>query len=541
MKILVTTLFLLFFIGSYSQVPYGLSSLPSARPTIFLDFDGQTIDNPYWRPYNGDSIIFCRPSQMTNGQMIRVFNQISEDYRPFNINITTDSSVYFAAPITRRTRVIFTPTYKWYGTAGGVAYIESFRWGLEVPCFVFDSLFNGNDKRVAEAGSHEAGHTLGLYHQSQYTNIGTDSCKFVTEYFAGRGSGDIGWAPIMGNGYLRNLTLWHIGLTLDCNSIQNDISIITSSLNGVTMRSDDHGNTTTTATQILNPTSFNINGIVNDSLDEDFFKLNLTVPGRLKINVNPYSPGLSLISAGNLIGVTNHSSNIDMELSLFRKTNLISVYNPLTRLDASLDTLLDPDTYYIRINNRPNINIFRSGMLGSYNISGSFGGPVVVPVQYIDINGSNINDKHVLKWKIVADEPIEIIRVEISEDGLNFRELASVKGDIREYEYTPLKNKSFYYRLVVKTQSQSSFASKTITIRSKSKFKIISTTVKDDITINTESHYDWGLFDISGKKVSYGKILSGLNKISLNGLPKGIYILQLLNENKNYSEKIIKL
>jgi len=537
----LVTLFSLLSSISFSQVPYGLSSLPSARPTIFLDFDGQTIDNPYWRPFNGDSVIFCGPSQMTNGQMIRVFNQISEDYRPFNINITTDSSVYFAAPITRRTRVIFTPTYKWYGTAGGVAYIESFRWGLEVPCFVFDSLFNGNDKRIAEVGSHEAGHTLGLYHQSQYRNIGTDSCSFVTEYFSGRGTGDVGWAPIMGNSYFRNLTLWHVGLTLDCNSIQNDISIIANPLNGVTMRVDDYGNTTTNASQILNPTSFNLNGIINDSLDTDFFRLDLSIPGRLKINVNPYSPGLSLVSAGNLTGVINHSSNIDMELSLFRKTNLVSVYNPLTILDASLDTLLEPDTYYIRVNNRPNVNIFRSGMLGSYTITGSFGGSVVVPVQYIDFNGSNINDKHKLTWQIVSDEPIDIIKLEVSEDGLNFRELISLNGDTKEYEYTPFKNKNLYYRLIVKTKSQLSFTSRTIVIRNKSKFKIVSTTVKDEIIINTESHFDWALFDINGRRINNGKMLVGFNKISLNGLSGGIYILQVINENNNYSEKIIKL
>jgi hypothetical protein len=104
-----------------AQVPYGLSSYPTASATIFLDFDGQTVNSPYW---NGGTPFVCAPAALTNAQMVRVFNQVSEDFRPFNLNITTDSSVYFAAPATRRQRIIITPTSSWYGSAGGVAYVD---------------------------------------------------------------------------------------------------------------------------------------------------------------------------------------------------------------------------------------------------------------------------------------------------------------------------------------------------------------------------------------------------------------------------------
>ncbi len=77
-----------------TQVPL-LSSYPSATAVIFLDFDGQTVDNTSW---NTSGPIYCGASGLTNSQITEIFNRVSEDYRPFNINITTDSTIFFAAP-----------------------------------------------------------------------------------------------------------------------------------------------------------------------------------------------------------------------------------------------------------------------------------------------------------------------------------------------------------------------------------------------------------------------------------------------------------
>jgi len=119
-----------------AQVPK-LNSFPSATATIFLDFDGQTVNTPYW---NGGTPFYCTPAAFTNDQITSVFNQVAEDYRPFNLNITTDSTVYFAAPIAKRQRIIVTAYSAWYGNSGGVAYVGCFNWGLEIPGFVFSSL-----------------------------------------------------------------------------------------------------------------------------------------------------------------------------------------------------------------------------------------------------------------------------------------------------------------------------------------------------------------------------------------------------------------
>lgn len=539
------TLLLLFFILTVkAQVPYGLNSNITARPTVFLDFDGQIIDDPYWRPFNGDSIISCRPSQLTNASMIKVFNHVSEDFKPFNINITTDSSVYFAAPITRRTRVIITPTWEWYGSVGGVAYIESFRWGLNTPCFVFDTLLRYSDKRVAEAVSHEIGHTLGLYHQARYFNEESDSCRFGAEYHPGRGSGDISWAPIMGNSYDRNLTIWHIGrISSGCSFLQNDLNVIVSTANGITYRIDDYGNTINTGTNIniINGT-YSINGLVNDSNDIDYFKFQFNLPGRFIANVKPYNSGPPNIASGFLNGVVSFNGNVDLEVSLFRNNTIISTYNPATRLDVSIDTILEPGNYSIKVNSVSNSNIFKSGMIGSYVLEGSFGGSIVVPIRDIIINGTTINEQHKINWEIISDEVIEKISIEVSNDGRKFKNLKDVTSLNGSFEYEPEEN-DIYYRIMVTAASNIVKYSKTIFIKKvvKSSYKLLSNiSYNNQITINSKHPYEWAIFDLRGKKISNGKSINGQNSISIPNI-SGMYIIHIMIDNKTYVEKIINL
>ncbi|MBM3432559.1 MAG: hypothetical protein FJX92_06115 [Bacteroidetes bacterium] len=182
-KTILFLLLLLTGLAGRTQVPF-MSSLPSASAVIFLDFDGHTVDGTGWN-YNGP--IYCAPSGLDNTKITTIFNRVAEDYRPFNVNVTTDSTKFLAAPLNKRMRVILTITSSWYGNSGGVAFVGSFKWGDDTPCFVFSALLGYNEKFVAEATTHEAGHTLGLYHQAAYDN----NCSKTSEYNGGTGTGEI--------------------------------------------------------------------------------------------------------------------------------------------------------------------------------------------------------------------------------------------------------------------------------------------------------------------------------------------------------------
>ena len=219
-----------------------LNSLPTASATIYLDFDGQVVTNSSW---NGGATINAAPSGFNDTEITSIFNRVAEDYRPFNVNITTSEAKFLAAPLNRRIRIIVTPTNYFRTGVGGACYTGSFTWGDDTPGFVFSAALNMNSKWVAECCTHESGHSLGLSHQSKYDN----GCSMVQSYNEGIGTGETSWAPVMGNSYYRNLSGWNNGPTPSgCTSEQDNLSIITNG-NGFTFRIDDHSDNPN-----LNPT-----------------------------------------------------------------------------------------------------------------------------------------------------------------------------------------------------------------------------------------------------------------------------------------------
>lgn len=189
---------------------------------ILLDFDGQIVHTPYW---NAGVPFYATPSGMSSVEIANILSEVRKDYAQFPITVTTDSAIYLSTNPYKRQRVIITAYNEWYGSSGGVAYVDGIKWGGtsdsfgELPAFVFSKPLSYSQKNIGEACSHEAGHTLGLYHQSQCNSLS----QFVSEYSTGGTSLN---APIMGNSYSKP-GIWWIGPnSFGCTNIQNDSLII---------------------------------------------------------------------------------------------------------------------------------------------------------------------------------------------------------------------------------------------------------------------------------------------------------------------------
>jgi Secretion system C-terminal sorting domain len=520
-----------------AQVPK-LNSFPQATATIFLDFDGQTVTSSFWTA----NPFYATPAELTNDQIIRIFNQVSEDFRPFNLNITTDSTVFFATAPGRRQRIIITNYSQWYGNAGGVAYNPSFRWTLEVPGFVFSNLLatnpdpNVNAKRVAEACSHETGHTLGLDHQKTYNA----SCALTAEYNPGVGTGEIGWAPIMGNSYSRNLTLWHNGTSLNCDYFQNDLNVIGSTGEGTNsnnfgFRADDISNNTAQAANVqFNGSMFSTTGFINSTNDIDVFRFNFPQTGRFVLNAIPYN-----VSSGY------QSANIDIQVALLGSNgNVIRTYNPSASVQAIIDSTIDQGTYFVRITNSGNANTTNYGMLGNYTLSGSFRAGATLPVYDLKLSARVANEKHELDWNIIADEPIDNITVEVSTDGTNFNALQDVNGSLRKFIYQPFDKSTLFYRLHVITASQLKYYSNIVSLRAVSggkKYNLNTNFINSSsIVVNSKGNYNWRLMDMNGRMYGSGRLNNGSNRIEASNLSSGMYLLQVIDGSEITTEKIIK-
>lgn len=504
-----------------------LNSFPSAQATIFLDFDGQDVLSTSW---NMGGPLHCASSQLSDVQIIEIFNRVSEDFRPFNINITTDSATFLNAPLNLRMRVIITPTSDWYKGVGGVSYTGSFTWGDDTPAFVFcDRLGPNNPKMVAECCTHESGHTVGLSHQSKYD----ENCTLTSVYNDGRGAGETGWAPVMGNSYYKNLSGWSNGPTpYGCSSSQDNLSIITS--NGFGYRPDDHSDDPFDNPTLININnqSFSANGIITTTTDKDAFELDIPKASTVTINVLPYS-----------IGSDDEGADIDLKVTLLNTSGeVIKVYDLPDALNVLVDTALNSGRYYLVVDGTGNANTSDYGSLGSYSINGTLSPLGTTPVTYAMLTGNANGNNHDFNWNIISEEKIKSLVLESSNDGKTFSILSDIDPLKKSFAYEPSLISDKYYRLQATTISGKIIYSNVIVLKAglNKKVFIITTFVHDEIIVKATEDYQYRLSDISGRTISKGKNPAGINKMNIGSNPKGIYFLQLTSNNKRQIERILR-
>ena len=191
-----------------------IDTRPGAKGVVYLDFDGEQVVDTSW---NNGSVINAAPSSLTPTEIREVLARVAEDYAPFDITFTTRRADYESATVGRRMRVIVTPTDSAYPGGGGVAFTGSWsRAGASFSETIPAWVFTLSAKSVAEAISHEVGHTLGLSHD------GTRS----TSYYSGHGgtlSSPTSWAPIMGMSYYKSLTHWSKGEYANSNNTEDEM------------------------------------------------------------------------------------------------------------------------------------------------------------------------------------------------------------------------------------------------------------------------------------------------------------------------------
>jgi PKD repeat protein len=350
---------------------FALHSRPGARRVMYLDFDGALVSNTAWNSAYGVSVIDAKPFDLdgnpaafSDAELQRIQNiwrRVAEDYAPFDVDVTTEEPLADAiarsgsGDLDYGTRVLVTRDWTKLTSSpcgcGGVAYVGVFNFTSETykPAWVFfDSLGSGNEKYVAEAISHEAGHNLGLSHDG----LGT------TAYYSGHGSGATGWAPIMGVGYYKELTQWSKGEYANATQTQDDLLVIQNY--GGTLRSDDHGDALASASQLaISAGSAMDSGVIGTRADVDVFSF-YTGGGTVSLNVAPAAIG----------------ANLDIAAALYDAAGTQLAYsNPTDTLNASLSLNVPAGTYYLAVDGTgkgdASTGYTDYASLGEYGISGT--------------------------------------------------------------------------------------------------------------------------------------------------------------------------
>ncbi|MFO0358679.1 MAG: T9SS type A sorting domain-containing protein [Sphingobacteriaceae bacterium] len=345
-----------------AQIPL-LNSNPNAiHKVIYLDFDGETVIGTAWNSSVNVPTITALPSTLSSAVIRNIWQRMSEDYRPFDVNVTTDVAKFNAASPILRMRIVFTPSSAWYpANVGGVAFLNSFSWGgnPDTPCWVFENKLGYSGKNCAEAGSHEAGHTLSLKHQSVWSTL----CAKTAEYHSGVGAGVTSWAPIMGVGYSKNVTIWHNGANSNtCTTFQFDHGSngITGSL-FLNYLADDVGDVYSTAKALnTNTTVLLDSGIITTPSDKDVYKFSICNNRYMTFNIKPWA----------LDTVNYDAANLDIRFQLFdaTTTNSLAIDTPLAKLNTLVGMNLNAGSYYFVIDGGGSANYSDYGSLGKYYV-----------------------------------------------------------------------------------------------------------------------------------------------------------------------------
>lgn len=334
-----------------TNATFNLESNPGSSKTIYLDFTGHSSYNNDW----GHSIAFPRYDidGNTNSFSAReladiqgIFQNVAEDFLPFNVNVTTkqpgNSAIVRSGSGDNQygVRVVMTQPTAGFGVGtGGKARLNTFGDNRDTPVFVFGKHSNVG----AIIASHEVGHALGLTHDGYYGDT----------YHRGTGSGATKWGPLLGAPYNANLTQWSNGDYAGANNRQDDISIIRSR---VGMRPDDVGNTFASASSLhRNGEHMSEWGVIGTRSDVDVYRF--TVPaGSLTLSVDPFAldPNLDVLA-------TLHDAS----------GNVIATQNPASQLGVTFDEIVPGGTYYLKVDGAGKAGAYSDyGSLGFYRITG---------------------------------------------------------------------------------------------------------------------------------------------------------------------------
>jgi hypothetical protein len=369
-----------------------------------------------------------------------------------------------------------------------------------------------------------------LRHQSTYDA----NCARTSDYNAGIGSGEIGWAPIMGVGYYKNFTVWHNGTSsAGCTAVQSDLAIITSTTNGIGYRADDHAArfADATAADFVN-NEFTLSGVISETTDQDVFKFKLTSTNRFQLNGIPYN-----------VGTGNTGSDLDMQVELIdSKQNVIGTYNPGEELSSIIDTTLNSGTYYLRVDGKGNQYAAEYGSLGSFSLQGTMNAPLPLPLHQLQLKGTTEAKNHKLTWFIDADETVVSQVLEASVDGKHFEALTTPNASARTYSYMP-NAATMQYRVAVTFDNGRTYYSNIIALRNAGFVKpqlLTNVLQTNELMVSSPSTYNYTITDYTGKLVSKGQVAQGSSTINAGYLSKGFYMIQFKNGDQQYLEKFTR-
>ncbi len=253
----------------YSSTVPSFASRAIAPVTLYLDFDGHAATDD-WGTYSAAAFNLAgSPATVSPGERLAIHNVwrvVSDDFAPFDVNVTTTSppsfpdGVAYRIVVTSDSGVIIGQS----ASSRGIALPGSFAGAGVNTGFVFQPGFGnylGGVSGTLMATALEQGN-------ESSKQFGT-SCGLL--HYGGINGQPYGIMQNPDTGL--NRSTWSTGLTHSGEPpvvMQNDVATITSMVNGIFILPDDHGDSSVTSTPM---SGSSITGVLNSTADRYMFRL----------------------------------------------------------------------------------------------------------------------------------------------------------------------------------------------------------------------------------------------------------------------------
>ncbi len=337
-----------------STQTFALHSRAGATRKIFLDFDGAEVSNTGWNVgsnaiSNGNHIGWDSDgspgsfSTTEHDWIQEVWRQVAETYAPYDVDVTTQDpgpggwTRSTSSDTSYGTRVVITSSQTAVqqacsGSCLGVAYVGTFNavdpTGHYQPAWVFAANPTLNPMIVAQAASHEAGHTLGLHHDGTQT----------ASYYAGTSA----WGPIMGSSRNRAISQFSRGEYAGANNTEDDFAVMQGK--GLSLRTDDHGNSTSTATRLGLRPSYDVSGVISTRTDTDVVAIDVDCATNLVVAATGIGYQTALNLSLDVLDAAGNTVATSSPMSGFAGSQPVS-----TGMDAQVTVPAAEGTYYLRV------------------------------------------------------------------------------------------------------------------------------------------------------------------------------------------------
>ena len=368
--------------------------------------------------------------------IVRTWAEVAEDYAPFQVDVTTQDpgDAKLRRSSTSDTdygmRVLVTgaapSTTALCQACSGIAYVGVFdepttvdRPFVHQPAWVFASTLQDNPHFLADAISHEVGHTFGLDHDGVAV-----PGQAIDDYYQTPGT----WSPIMGAAY-NPLSEWSNGDYPNANNTQDDLAFIAA--HGAPLASDDHGGSPWSATVLAGGPASDTRGSIRSRSDVDVFKVPAcTSP--VAVHVSPDAPGPDLDVGVRVL----HADGTTMLASA-----------PAGRLDADVVVPAGTSATYVEVDGTGDAGYSDYGSLGRYTLAlgACAGAPptATVPSAPLDVGADPVEGQRAveLSWSPPASGAATVTGYVVRRPGLAD---ATLTAGARTYVLTALSGNTDY-------------------------------------------------------------------------------------------------